>query len=328
MFYLRLLVSVLVSAIVCTLIPWDDFLESSRWDQLIGRYLFLAGALVMIDRVLNACRWHILIDDRNSDISFTQVLSIYFKSSFLGLIAPSSVGGEFLKGYGLMRSGFHVTTSFSSVLVERLLGLLALVLTCVVGFVVFYERLQVIPVVIIERVFLGLFVIGVCCGIVGYFFFPWFEQLINPESNLALRLKEIRDSLQYYQNIKTRLAIALVLSFLVQIVRICFTWLVGLGVGVSLDLPYYVLFVPVISLVSMIPISIAGLGVQEGAFVYFFSLAEANVVVILVMALLVRVLVVISVLPGAFLYMKEGIGSIPTSNEIKISRKNENDETR
>ena len=96
-----------------------------------------------------------------------------------------------------------------------------------------------------------------------------------------------------------------------------------LGVGMSLELPYYVLFVPVISLVSMIPISIAGLGVQEGAFVYLFSLTEMNLAMILSMALLVRMLVVVSVLPGAILYLQELIGVIPVSSERKNSYKNE-----
>ena len=221
-----------------------------------------------------------------------------------------------------MKSGFHIADSFSSIFVERLLGLLALVVTCFCGFVVFYRQFQVIPVVLIERMFLAIFVIGVCSAVVGYFFYSWIEQYIKPEIKLALGLKEMRRSLRYYKNIKTRLALALLLSFLVQIVRIYFTWLIELGVSMSLELPYFFLFVPVISLVSMIPISIAGLGVQEGAFLYFFSLIETNLAMIIGMALVVRMLTVLSVLPGAILYVREGIGSVPKSKERTSTGKN------
>ena len=63
MFYLRLIVSVSVSVIVLAFIPWNDFIELSHWNQLIGRYLLLAGILALIDRVVIAWRWHLLIND-------------------------------------------------------------------------------------------------------------------------------------------------------------------------------------------------------------------------------------------------------------------------
>lgn len=312
MFYLRLIISALVLATILTIIPWNDFIESNHWSQLGGWYLFLAGVLVLVDRVVNAYRWYLLIDDRNSSLRFNQVLGLYFKSAFLGLVIPSSAGGELLKGYGLMKSGFQVTESFSSIFIERLLGLMALVLTCFIGFVIFYQQLQVIPVEYIEKVFLFLFVMGLCGIIVGYFFYPWVEKSLNPDSKIALTLKDVRYSLQYYRNAKMRLGLALGLSFLVQIIRISFTWLIGLGVGINLELPIYVLFVPVISLVSMIPISIAGLGVQEGAFIYFFSLTGTDMAVILIMALFVRILVTVSTFPGAILYARDGLGTAST----------------
>ncbi|GJL54393.1 MAG: hypothetical protein NPIRA02_15250 [Nitrospirales bacterium] len=318
MFYVRIIVSVLVLVIVLAIIPWDDFIESNIWSQLIGWYLFLAGILVLIDRVVNACRWYLLIDHRKSNLYFRQVLSIYFKSAFLGLIVPSSAGGELLKGYGLMKSGYQMAESFSSVFVERLFGLVALVLTCIIGFFMFYKQLKIIPIELVERMFVLVFMICLCGIVVSYFFFRWFEQWVNPESKIALRLKEIRCSLQYYQKIKMQLVLALGLSFLVQIIRIFFTWLIGLGVGISLELPYYVLFVPVISLVSMIPISIAGIGVQEGAFIYFFSLTETNMAMVLVMALFVRLFVTVSVLPGGIFYAQEGLGTDSTRNEKEI----------
>ena len=308
MYYLRLFVSILVSVIVLVLIPWDDVKEFHRNHQFIPGYLLLAGLLVYVDRVVNAIRWYILIDNRTSSLRFFQILGIYFKSTFLGLVAPSSAGGEFLKGYGLVKSGVRITESVSSLFVERILGLVALVGTCLCGFAFFYGELEFIPSQRIMGIIFGGLGLGAIGVIVAYCCFPWLDRLVPPESKIDKGLKEVKRSLQYYQQIKSRIALALILSFLVQIVRIYFTWCVGLGVGMTSELPYYFLFVPVVSLVSMIPISIAGLGVQEGAFVYFFSLIEPNLVLILAMALLVRIYIIVSVLPGAVLYARDGIG--------------------
>ncbi|MCA9471131.1 MAG: flippase-like domain-containing protein [Nitrospirales bacterium] len=308
MYYLRLFVSLLVSVIVLMFIPWDDVKVFSRDHQLIASYLVLAGLLIYVDRVVNAIRWFILIDHRGTRLRFFQILGIYFKSTFLGLVAPSGAGGEFLKGYGLVKSGVRITESVSSLFVERILGLVALVGTCLCGFALFHQELELIPGQLITRIIFGGIGLGVIGVIVAYFCFPWFERRIPLESKVNKGLQEIRRALGFYQQIKARIIVALILSFMVQLVRIYFTWCIGLGVGMTSELPYYFLFVPVISLVSMIPISIAGLGVQEGAFVYFFSLIEANLVLILAMALLVRVYIVISVLPGAVLYARDGIG--------------------
>ena len=101
MYYLRLFVSLLVSVIVLMFIPWDDVKVFSRDHQLIASYLVLAGLLIYVDRVVNAIRWFILIDHRGTRLRFFQILGIYFKSTFLGLVAPSGAGGSSSKATGL-----------------------------------------------------------------------------------------------------------------------------------------------------------------------------------------------------------------------------------
>jgi len=312
-FFFRLLASISVMAILFYSVNLDDL---AKLKIVSMGYLFIAGVLAVMDRIVNALRWSILINYRSLNISFIKITSIYFKSGFLGLIMPSSVGGEFLKGYGLMKSGSGAIDSFSSVLVERVLGLIALVVTCVGGFFIFQSQLNAIPAVMVRKIFFAIFILMVLGLILGYFFFPVVARFITPESKPASLLKEIRVSLQYYQDVKTRLFLSLLLSFLVQIIRIYFVWFVGVGLGLTVELPYYFVFLPVISLVSMVPLSIAGLGIQEGAFVYFFSLTGENPAMILGMALAVRILVVGSVLPGGILYLREGMGAKPPSTSV------------
>jgi uncharacterized membrane protein YbhN (UPF0104 family) len=48
-------------------------------------------------------------------------------------------------------------------------------------------------------------------------------------------------------------------------------YLIALALGVHLSIWYFLLFIPIISLVTLVPISFSGLGVREGAYVYLFS---------------------------------------------------------
>ena len=48
------------------------------------------------------------------------------------------------------------------------------------------------------------------------------------------------------------------------------TYLLGVAIGSPISLSYYFILLPIVWLVAMIPISINGLGLREGAFVVLF----------------------------------------------------------
>ncbi|GJL55797.1 MAG: hypothetical protein NPIRA02_29290 [Nitrospirales bacterium] len=303
-FWFRLAVSFVVTIVLIRVIDWDAL---PGLDDITVGYLFGAGLLVILNRLVNAYRWYLLINDSSSVVCLRHVVGIYFKSSFVGLVMPTSVGSEFLKGYGLMKSGAGAIDSFSSIFMERLLGLLSLLGSALIGFLFLNIQLDEIHALAIGRVFGVFLTLIVGSPIACYFFIPWVEKRLNPQSKFALLILKLRHAFFFYQNIKARLLLAFLLSFSIQGFRILGAWLVGLGIGVSVEFAYYVLFIPIISLISMLPISIAGLGVQEGAYVYFFSLTGTNTTIILAMALVLRFLLIFAVLPGGVLYLREGL---------------------
>ncbi|WP_447968832.1 lysylphosphatidylglycerol synthase transmembrane domain-containing protein [Nitrospira sp. M1] len=311
-FWFRIVVSLVVTLVLIQAIDWEAF---PGMDDISFGYLFGAGLLVILNRLLNAYRWYLLINQLSSSVKLREVVGIYFKSAFVGLVMPSSVGGEFLKGYGLMKSGSGAIDSFSSIFMERVLGLISLLGSALIGFLFLNIQLDEMHELTIGRVF-GVFLIVMIGGLIAcYFLVPWVEERLNPQSKFASLILKLRHAFLFYQKIKARLFLAFLLSFCIQGFRIFGAWLVGLGLGLSVELAYYVLFIPIISLISMIPISIAGLGVQEGAYVYFFSLTGTNATIILTMALVLRFLLIFAVLPGGILYLREGLWKNSKLNE-------------
>lgn len=275
--------------------------------------IYIAGAIlsIFLDRLLNAYRWSLLIHSKGLGVNFLEVVKIYFKSNFLGLILPSSVGGEVLKGYGLYKSTSRGIDSVSSIIVERILGLIALTSICGGSYYLFRLRLMKIKAVIAVgnlSILILLFIIALLS--LGYFLLPNLKNAsLRDRGRIFPLIVKIWIAFYEYWKEKKTLISAFVLSLSIQVIRIILTWLAGLSVGITLELSYYVLFVPFIALISMIPFSIGGLGIQEGSFVYFFSLTGVSSAKVLGMAILVRMLIIISVSPGGLIYLKEGLGS-------------------
>jgi hypothetical protein len=63
----------------------------------------------------------------------------------------------------------------------------------------------------------------------------------------------------------------LFLSLFVQASNCVLVWLVGLSIGAKVPFAYYTIMVPMVSLMTMVPVSINGLGVREGGVVLFLA---------------------------------------------------------
>jgi uncharacterized membrane protein YbhN (UPF0104 family) len=85
-------------------------------------------------------------------------------------------------------------------------------------------------------------------------------------------LRELYESLHVYGPAALLKATAASLVF--NLILILGYYFLGLAVGIHLPLWYYLLFVPIISVLLLVP-SVGGLGIREGATVFLFSQVES-----------------------------------------------------
>ena len=81
----------------------------------------------------------------------------------------------------------------------------------------------------------------------------------------------VYEAVQRYWTHRRTLLLALGLSLILQSLVITIFYLISLALNLSVPLRYFFLFVPLISVISMLPISVAGLGLREGSAVYLFT---------------------------------------------------------
>ena len=129
---LKLLVAVVLTALV---VYWSDpsqLLAAVR--AMDWRWLGAALALVFVDRTLMAMRWIDLLAALapGTRPPLGAVLRVFFVSSFASNFLPS-VGADLYRAYALSRYDVHLAESTASVLMDRALGVLSVVLVAAIA---------------------------------------------------------------------------------------------------------------------------------------------------------------------------------------------------
>ncbi|MCG8695104.1 MAG: flippase-like domain-containing protein [Minwuiales bacterium] len=265
--------------------------------------LLLAVIVVIADRLFAAYRWYILLPTRNR-IGFGRLVRFMFVSGFLGFLVPGTVGVEAVRIYSLSRATDDLAMAFSSVLVERLFGVLSLLILVLVGLVV--APLGLPPAV-------GQLALAGLAGIVlvvAVLMLPRLRALtfaLLPGNMLGLvrsKLQKLYERLDAYQSRPGVLAWSMLLAVLFQMQRVVQVAILAWGLGLDFQLLHFFALMPIILFVTLLPISIAGFGVRETSFVYLLGLAGIEAEAGFTLALLTFVTNHVSVVIGAWLYVR------------------------
>ncbi|NUM73075.1 flippase-like domain-containing protein [candidate division KSB1 bacterium] len=92
-------------------------------------------------------------------------------------------------------------------------------------------------------------------------------------NSLADKIAGFRASILVYGQSRRALLLLLALTWLYQILGIFIIYLVGRSLGIELAIWHYFIYIPLITTIALLPVSLAGLGIREGAFVFFFAQA-------------------------------------------------------
>jgi uncharacterized membrane protein YbhN (UPF0104 family) len=93
------------------------------------------------------------------------------------------------------------------------------------------------------------------------------------------------------------------ISFVNQLLVIAVTWIMALGLRLDLSPVWFLVFVPVITLISMIPISLNGMGLREYAFMSLFGAIGIAPESCIALGLISSIVIILSALPGGIVYV-------------------------
>lgn len=252
---------------------WDEILVALRTISLAD--LLLVAVFFAISRFATAARWHVLLRSGEVGIPFRDSLSLTFTGLFASNFLPTTIGGDAVRLAGAMQMGFDRAVCLASLAADRLIGMLGMSMAAPLGLSYSWSTL-----------FGGASALGV----------PAF---------LRRPLDFLKRTLGIF-SLWLKKPGALFLS-------LAFTWVHMLCLFASIsvfvrDLGTPVSFWMIAGLwsltyfVTLIPISINGLGIQELSFTFLMSnVAGLSAQNSLTVAILIRAYFLFSSLPGAAL---------------------------
>lgn len=303
--WVRLVVSAGLLWWLAASVDWREIsvlLRQTTWSWLALVLCLQAG-----NRFLGAVKWRVLLRAKGFSHSFGDVLRVIWMSNFLGTMLPASVGGDSIRMWTMARRSDRPADAVSTVAVERLTGLMALALVAMLGACWSAARwgdqtLLVGLSLPVAMILVMLALLWTARGerllswILSHFHrFPGHRFLISVLSAVHMFRHDPRPVLQ-----------STAVSCLVQLNRVATTYVLARALGIPLGFDHAMALVPPALLVTMLPISIGGLGVQEGAFVLLLSLVGISRSAAFGLSILNRLAVIVSNLPGAVMLMLEG----------------------
>jgi len=306
-------------ALVLWHVGWGEAWESLRAAQL--PYLGVALLLHVVAIPVRAYRWRILLTALGISVPLSRLTALYFVGSFFNTFLPTGIGGDIVRIYELGRRSGQPAAAVGTVLVDRATGILMLFLMALTTLPFGYGLISPQTTWLIVCLFLA--------GWGGLWLIlrrDWLEKwgllrILSKVKQIERRdwlekwgllriLSKVKQIEEVYETVHAcgvkAISGALAASFALNLLLIAANYFVGLSLGVRISIWYYLLFVPIISSLLVLPISLSGVGVREGGYIYFFAQAGVAPPQALTMSLLVYAMNLATGCVGAVLYIVEG----------------------
>ncbi len=222
---------------------------------------FSAFVLYLLSQVLSSIRWFILARTLNFGGRLWTYFRFYFVGMFFSLFLPSAIGGDVLKAFFLSRGGNSTLKASYSIFCDRLIGLWAM-------FMLGAGAALVAPDILPSR-FRAILMASAAAMCLGVFFMPVLREALRWIFPVLSRRMAF---IMVYWESPSSLVFAFLFSLALQFCGMYAVYLLAAGLGLACRPEFYFAAFPLVAILTILPISLSGLGIREGGFVYFLGL--------------------------------------------------------
>jgi uncharacterized membrane protein YbhN (UPF0104 family) len=258
-------------------------------------FIALLLLLVMVRMWIAALRLHLLIAHRAS-IRINELLRQYFIGAYFNNILPTSIGGDAARIVLLSRSGLSKSEAATYVLIERLLGAAALLVLAVVGSLMFPVAAEV------RLAVAGLVALSAVAAAVCLLGWRRVAGLASPDSVSGRAVGAATDLVDR----PDRLGLGLLISVAFQLASVSLSYVSALAFGIEISFSACVALVPLVWLVTLLPVSIGGIGLREASFALLLGTVGIGTEESLLISLGTYAALLVSGAVGGILVIRDG----------------------
>jgi uncharacterized protein (TIRG00374 family) len=287
--------------------------------------LVLSVIIFPITFIITSYRWYRLTEVADVHIGIWRAFMINMVGAFYNTFMPGSVGGDVFKMYYASKQTPHRMRAVVSVAIDRVLGLLALVMLG--GVMAAYQYVATPDASKSDptaraclQVALGSIAILAAVGIgLAVLFEKNIRRLLGLEfilSKLPMQrqIENAREVARVYRRRPVFMLVMLLIGLPVHITVIISALFAGKAFGLPLQPIYYFTVVPVVVLVGSIPISPQGAGVMEFFAILLTQRQAATVSQAFALTMSIRVVQILWNLTGGIFVLTGGFHA-PTEQE-------------
>lgn len=264
----------------------------------------ISTCVVLSTRIFAAFRWKYLLSVFKLKISLLRIMYWGMIATFFNMFLPTALGGDVVRIYELSKHSGRTYDAAASVLIGRIIGYVGAI-ALAFGALVFNPVLRGD-----SRILVSVVTITVASLSAMFVLFNTrlSKKVVQIFSRLGMgfiseKVEKAYEALHLYRGQYRVLIVALLMSLFLQVTYIACVYLIGIALGMEVPFRFYLSSIPLIWIITMIPVSISGIGLREGGFVFFFSMIGVKSEKSIALSLLVFSQMVLIGLIGGIMYL-------------------------
>lgn len=271
--------------------------------QANGWVLFLAGTVFSINYTLAFLRWKTILETLGVKITWKRLLAPFSGGIFFNLFLPT-IGGDFVRSVVLAVHTNKTKEVLASVFLDRISGYIGLVVLTLVALSFGWGLIQDQSVLIAISIISGLLVVILFVIFSNCIFSKVNKFLLSLSAGRIKEvLKDLHEEIYYFRDNKRVIIYIILISIVVQAISPVAFYVISLSMGLNVNILYFFVFLPIIGAITLLPISIGGLGVRDMSIVFIFANVGVPKDIALAMSLLHFFFIVVFAGVGGIIYL-------------------------
>ena len=268
----RLAVSAAMLGVLVAQVPSFEMNELvPEWSAGTAVWLGVAAALTLAGIVLSAVRWQKVLDALEIRTKLPRLVRHNLAGQFVSNVLPTTIGGDVLRVSRLSRDTGESSSTFASVVLERLTGWLVLPVITIVGFAV-NPGLRHLGSATSVALALSLGTLGLLLGVLAAAASSRIGGRFATRADWRRFAGAVHLGINRLRSHPCAAANVLMAGFAYQLALVLAAVAAAQALGLRpAGLTALLAFFPAVLIAQVLPISMSGLGVREGAFVLFLG---------------------------------------------------------
>jgi len=297
-------------------------------DRILGAdnvMILCAGFVLLLQMGVGGARWWAVMRAIETPLPWFELTKLFWIGGFFRQAFPSSVGGDPIRIYMAYKDGLPLSKAINGVMLERVVTIIGLTILVIAVQPWFVPKLNAETQMLTLTV-LAMLGAGTIFGVIVLLYLDRLPEALSKFRIVRGMNALAADSRLLFLRLKGAV-LASIFGILTHVnISLCVFFL-AMSIGVDVTWLDCMVLMPLVILVTTLPISIAGWGVREGAMVTAFALVGVPGEGALVLSLMLGILGIVMMIPGGGFWLirrKAGEAMSAADAEAAVEQELEN----